>query len=100
MVFLLFLTLGLVLCGLMMGLGAYADALPETFESADALEAHAREFAAAQEIGFGKLVHPVRASVTGRAGGPPLFDCLILVGREKVLERLRAGAMLAVPPAE
>lgn len=36
----------------------------------------------------GELIHPVRLAVTGRTVGPPLFDCLDLLGRERVLARL------------
>lgn len=43
-----------------------------------------------EELGIkaGKLIHPVRMAVTGKMVGPPLFDCLELLGREKVLKRL------------
>ncbi len=39
--------------------------------------------------------HPVRVAVTGRHAGPPLFDALELLGRERTLERIdRARALL------
>jgi len=43
-----------------------------------------------EELGIkpGEIIHPVRLAVTGRTVGPPLFDCLDLLGRERVLERL------------
>lgn len=43
-----------------------------------------------EELGVkpGELIHPVRLAVTGRTVGPPLFDCLVLLGRERVLARL------------
>ncbi len=43
-----------------------------------------------EELGVkpGELIHPVRLAVTGRTVGPPLFDCLDLLGRERVLARL------------
>jgi glutamyl-tRNA synthetase len=31
---------------------------------------------------------PIRAAVTGRAVGPPLFESLHLLGRERTLKRL------------
>jgi glutamyl-tRNA synthetase len=67
----------------------YAEALPpEPFDDAAKLEAHARSFAESAGIGFGKLVHPVRAAVTGRTAGPPLFDCFCILGRAAVHARL------------
>ncbi|TET24033.1 MAG: glutamate--tRNA ligase [Candidatus Stahlbacteria bacterium] len=44
-----------------------------------------------EELGIkaGEIIHPVRIAVTGRTVGPPLFDCLELLGRERVLERLK-----------
>jgi glutamyl-tRNA synthetase len=46
--------------------------------------------------------HPVRVAITGRDAGPPLFDALELLGRERALARidkalgaLGAGATLA-----
>jgi len=43
-----------------------------------------------EELGIkaGLLIHPVRIAVTGRTVGPPLFHCLELLGRDRVLERL------------
>jgi glutamyl-tRNA synthetase len=70
----------------------YAAALPATFGDAASLEEHARAFVAEAGIGFGKLVHPVRAAATGRAAGPPLFDCLVTLGRETCRERFLAAA--------
>lgn len=76
-------------------LRAYAGSLPDPLPSAEQLESQARGFCEARELGFGKFVHPVRASLTGRAGGPPLFDCIVALGREESVARLRAGADLA-----
>ena len=41
---------------------------------------------------FGDLVHPVRAALTGVAGGPPLFDIMLLVGLEVSASRLVKAA--------
>jgi glutamyl-tRNA synthetase len=81
-------------------LARYADALPAgPFEDPAALEAHARAFAEASGFGFGKLVHAVRAALTGSTVGPPLFDCFCIVGRDAVLARVRAGAARAAAGA-
>lgn len=76
-------------------LRAYAAELPDPLPEPEAHEAHARAFAEARDLGFGKLVHPLRASWTGRAAGPPLFDCAAILGREEALARLEQGAAFA-----
>ena len=40
---------------------------------------------------LGKAQAPVRVAVTGRTVGPPLFESLEVLGRERTLERLRAA---------
>ncbi|MFN2504606.1 MAG: glutamate--tRNA ligase [Acidimicrobiales bacterium] len=44
-----------------------------------------------QGLKLSKAQAPIRAAVTGRAVGPPLFESLHVLGREKVLARLRAA---------
>ncbi len=60
------------------------------FESA---ELHERTFALAEEMGANrrKFQAPIRVALTGRRVGPPLFESMELLGREVVLERLRAA---------
>jgi glutamyl-tRNA synthetase len=38
---------------------------------------------------------PIRCAVTGTSVGPPLFESMELLGREKVLLRLRAALVRA-----
>lgn len=40
---------------------------------------------------LGKAQFPIRVAVTGRDVGPPLFESLVVLGRERSLERLRAA---------
>jgi len=40
---------------------------------------------------LGKAQAPVRVAVTGRTVGPPLFEALEILGRERTLERLNAA---------
>lgn len=63
-------------------------ALP-TFEPA-ATEAALRAHAEAAGIKPGVLIHGTRVAVTGQAVSPGLFEVLELMGRERVLARLRA----------
>lgn len=48
----------------------------------------------AERLGLklGKAQAPIRAAVTGAKVGPPLFESMHLMGREKVLDRLRLYA--------
>ena len=71
---------------------AYADALPDPLPSPEPHEAHARAFAQSRDLGFGKLVQPLRAAWTGRPVGPPLFHIAAVLGRDQTLARLRQAA--------
>lgn len=44
----------------------------------------------AEELGLslGKVIHPTRLALTGRTFSPGMFDVMVLLGREKTLERL------------
>jgi glutamyl-tRNA synthetase len=63
---------------------------PVTFE-ADVLEPPMRALAEARGWKAGDLFMAVRVAVTGRTATPPLFDSLVALGRERVLERLDAA---------
>ena len=45
----------------------------------------------------GPLIHATRVAVTGRANSPGLFDVLELIGKERVVDRLRAGVASSRP---
>lgn len=47
--------------------------------------------AAAEELGVkaGEVIHPTRVAATGRMVGPSLFDALAVLGRDRVLQRIR-----------
>ena len=68
--------------------------LASDFSAASAMEAAAREWVAANDVGFGKLVHPLRAALTRRAVGPGLFDCAKILGRDACESRI-ASALAA-----
>ena len=65
----------------------------EAFSSAE-LEAHVRQTAERHQLKAAALIHALRVAVTGRAASPGLFDVLELVGRARVLNRLRAAVLL------
>ncbi|MGH9077690.1 MAG: glutamate--tRNA ligase [Acidimicrobiales bacterium] len=76
--------------------GAVLDAAAEIYAgcewSADALRAATAE--AGERAGVRQLAKaqgPVRLAVTGRSVGPPLFESLVVLGRERTIARLAAG---------
>ncbi len=54
----------------------------------DSIEAMARGLAEEMEIGAGKLFQPLRLALTGSSASPGIFDVLVLLGRERSLERI------------
>ncbi len=66
--------------------------------TAEALEALAREAITAQGRKLGDVLQPARVALTGRTVSPGLFEVMELLGRDRVLARLRA-ALPATAPA-
>ena len=62
-----------------------------TVASWDAASLEAALKALAMELGVktGELIHPCRVAVSGKAGGPSLYHMLEVLGRDRVLPRLR-----------
>ena len=61
------------------------------FSTPKELEDVARAVAEAKGVGFGKMVHPIRAALTGTTMGPSLFDIVYLLGKERVEKRVQAA---------
>jgi glutamyl-tRNA synthetase len=59
----------------------------EPFDVA-AAEAALRKLAEQRGIGAGKLIHPLRLALTGRAVSPPVFDVAAVLGRDRTLRRI------------
>jgi glutamyl-tRNA synthetase len=70
-------------------LGGLREALAavEPFDVA-ATEQALRAFAEWRGVSAAKLIHPLRLALTGRASSPPIFDVVVLMGRERTLARL------------
>jgi glutamyl-tRNA synthetase len=69
-------------------------ALPEWTEPV--LEECLRRRADAEQIGAGKLIHPLRVALTGTGASPGIFEVARLLGRDRALSRIeRAIATLA-----
>ena len=64
---------------------AFADCAWET----DVLHDTVLAIGEAHGLKLGKAQAPVRVAVTGRTVGPPLFESLKALGRERTLDRLR-----------
>ncbi|MBI2827644.1 MAG: glutamate--tRNA ligase [Acidobacteria bacterium] len=75
------------------GLGGHVAALAATLRTLDPfdeprVEAAVRGTAAERGIKAGVLIHATRVAVTGRLASPGLFEVLVLLGRERTVERL------------
>jgi glutamyl-tRNA synthetase len=68
------------------------EVLPGVAFEHDALDAALR--AAAEELGLkaGPMFQPIRVAVCGRKNAPPLFETLVVLGRETCLERIKLAA--------
>ena len=64
------------------------------------IEAEVRGLADKANRKASELIHPVRVAATGRTEGPGLFETLELIGRERVISRLRTALSLAGPANE
>jgi glutamyl-tRNA synthetase len=75
---------------------AILDAAALAYATADWTAEALKEatLAAAASVGveqLGKAQAPIRLAVTGRSVGPPLFESLEVLGRERVITRIRAA---------
>lgn len=67
------------------------EPLAEADWTLERLEAELNAFSEAKGGSSGLLIHALRLSTTGQAVGPGVYDCLVLVGREKSLGRIEAA---------
>lgn len=71
-------------------LGKLADALAASTEwNHDACDAALRGLATAEGVKAGLLINATRVAILGRAVAPPLFETMVVLGKERVVERLR-----------
>ncbi|MFT7619071.1 MAG: nondiscriminating glutamyl-tRNA synthetase [Planctomycetota bacterium] len=82
-------------------LEAYAPVLlAGDFSDPSSLEAEARAWVETQEVGFGKIVHPLRAAITRKTSGPGLYDCAQLLGADECKARIESALAEARTPVE
>jgi len=72
------------------------DALPDW--NHDACDAASRAVAAAEGVKAGLLINATRVAIVGRAVAPPLFDTMVVLGKDRVVERLRRAGPLVLSP--
>jgi len=63
------------------------EALPDWGH--DACDAALRNLAASEGVKAGLLINAVRVAIVGRAVAPPLFETMVVLGKKRVVERLR-----------
>ncbi|MDI4665553.1 glutamate--tRNA ligase [Xanthobacter autotrophicus] len=73
-------------------LGRLVTELERVEWTAAATESAVRAYAEAQGVKLGAVAQPLRAALTGKATSPPIFDVLIVLGRDESLARLRDQA--------
>ncbi len=54
----------------------------------DACDAALRGVAAAEGVKAGLLINATRVAIVGRAVAPPLFDTMVVIGRDAILRRM------------
>ena len=69
-------------------------ALPEW--NHDACDHALRALCEAEGVKAGLLINATRVAIVGQAVAPPLFDTMVVLGRDRVLNRLRAAAPAAI----
>jgi glutamyl-tRNA synthetase len=71
------------------------DALPEW--NHDACDAASRGVATAEGVKAGLLINATRVAIVGRAVAPPLFETMVVLGKERVVARLRRAVPFVKP---
>lgn len=56
--------------------------------SSENTETHIKTWITNKEIGFGKVMQPLRLSLVGKLAGPHLFDIMAMIGKEETTNRL------------
>ena len=66
----------------------------EPFDEAK-LEEVIRDYSEKTGLSGSKIIHPLRVALTGKPVGPGIFETVVLVGRERAIQRLDKGVELA-----
>jgi glutamyl-tRNA synthetase len=65
------------------------EILPGTAFDHDSLDKALREAAASLGLKAGPMFQPIRVAICGRKNAPPLFETMVVLGREVCLKRIR-----------
>lgn len=75
----------------------FADLVEAESEfSKETLESILHGLIARQELKMGKLAQPLRVALTGRTVSPGIYEVMILLGKDRALQRIRAGVERAL----
>jgi glutamyl-tRNA synthetase len=58
---------------------------------AQSLEAGLRGIAESRDVGFGKVIGPLRVALLGVQDSPGIFDVILLLGRDRAIDRIDAA---------
>jgi glutamyl-tRNA synthetase len=50
-----------------------------------------KDWITAKEIGFGKVMQPLRLSIVGKLAGPHLFDIIAIIGKKETIKRIESA---------
>ena len=73
--------------GMLEKLASVLEALPEW--NHDACDAALRSLATAEGVKAGLLINATRVAIVGRAVAPPLFETMVVLGKDRVVSRIR-----------
>ncbi|MGB2601048.1 MAG: glutamate--tRNA ligase [Candidatus Omnitrophota bacterium] len=74
-------------------LKVFADALGEMEDfSHEKIEEVCRRIAEERSLKAGQIIHPTRMAISGKTKGAGLFEMMELLGKEKVIERMRKAS--------
>ena len=77
--------------GLVKAYQSKVESLSDSEFVAATLKSKLEETVAENEVGFGKLMMPLRIAVSGQGFGPDLFESFALLGKETVLRRIETA---------
>jgi len=63
----------------------------------DACDAALRGLAAAEGVKAGLLINATRVAIVGRAVAPPLFETMVVLGKDRVVARMRRALQVLSP---
>ena len=71
-------------------LAKLADALEALADwNHDACDAALRSLATAEDVKAGLLINATRVAIVGRAVAPPLFETMVVIGKDRIVTRIR-----------